>query len=177
MSISVSQIMLSAWLFLFWPPSLYLCNFSHNVFSSPLLFASTHALIPLSTPPLYFPSYTIAASHRPSNHPLFSPAVWLLKTFNICFSWFFSTCLWSPHVFSLLSFFPFSNQELTYHLLLIDPNYTVHSVHAALDPHHSWSWEEAHNECRRDTFKEQGNVVWWLTAWPKPEDIHLIFLL
>lgn len=49
-SISLSQIMLSAWLFLSRPPSLRLCYFSHNVFSSPLFFPPAYASIRLSHP-------------------------------------------------------------------------------------------------------------------------------
>lgn len=123
--------------FLFWPPSLHLCNFSHNVFSSPLFFPSTHASIRLSILLLYFPSSMIA-DYQPPDHPLFCPAVSLFQMFNIRFSSLLSTCLLSHFFFP---FFPaFSNQYLTSHLLLIDLNYSVHFIRVTLDLHHSRMW-------------------------------------
>lgn len=116
-SISLSQIMLSAWLFLSWPLLLRLCYFSRNMFSSPLFSPSAHASIRLSHPASLFSLLhdgSLSSTPRPSSFPSRC-----LALSNIQYPFLLlASCLWSPHFF-FTSFAPFSNRQLTCNFLTL----------------------------------------------------------
>lgn len=143
-SISLSQIMLSAWLFLSRPPSLRLCYFSHNVFSSPLFFPPAYASIRLSHPAsLCSLLHDGSLSSAPPDRPLFRPAVLLFQIFHIRFS---SLLLASD---LLISSSPSLPPSLTDSRL---PGITVSTPDATVD--HSRVWHMKHiMTARRHTYK------------------------